>query len=489
MKRVLIGTMTHEVGSFHPMHSGYDEFHHLWGQDILEAFNGGGSTTWGAIEVLKERDDVEIVPTYAAWMNTTGGLVEKAAQERMIAEFIEAVQGESNIDAVVLCLHGAMAGVDVHDPEGDVAEAVRKHVGDVPITTPMDLHGIITDKLLANVDAISFLHTYPHVDGRETGNRAARNVLRMMDGEFKNPVTGRVKIPMLARGNELMTATGKFGEAIRRCQEIEASEGGIAAGVNIGNPFTDVPELRSNTIVTVDGDQERADALAHELAEFMWEHRNLWFADLTPMKEIVELSENQDGLTVCGDPADSTASGSSGDSNAILKGLLEHEYSKSALVPIVDAPAVAKAFEVGVGSTFTVKLGGSIDTERFEPLEAEVYVRALTDGEHGGRRGKVPARAGRTATFRLKQHTVVASERPAATTDSTFFLAQGEDPLQYDFVIAKSPNGFRIFYQEYANQILYADVPGSTSADVTTLPYKLAPRPMFPLDEDVEPGF
>ena len=43
-------------------------------------------------------------------------------------------------------------------------------------------------------------------------------------------MTARVKIPMLARGNELITKTGKFGEAIRMCQDIESSAGGIAAG-------------------------------------------------------------------------------------------------------------------------------------------------------------------------------------------------------------------------------------------------------------------
>ena len=34
----------------------------------------------------------------------------------------------------------------------------------------------------------------------------------------------------------------------------------------------------------------------------MWDNRNLWFANLTPMKEIVEQAEAKDGLTVCGDP-------------------------------------------------------------------------------------------------------------------------------------------------------------------------------------------
>ena len=92
--------------------------------------------------------------------------------------------------------------------------------------------------------------------------------------------------------------------------------------------------------MTVDRDVHRAEEEALKLARFMWDHRNLWFADLDPMKVIVEKAEAQDGLTVCGDPADSTASGSSGDSNAILKGLLENEYSKRALIFIVDAPSV-----------------------------------------------------------------------------------------------------------------------------------------------------
>ena len=271
------------------------------------------------------------------------------------------------------------------------------------------------------------------------------------------------------------------------CQDIEASSGGIAAGVNIGNPFTDVPDLRSNTIVTVDGDVAWAEEEALKLARFMWDNRNLWFAELSSMKEIVERSEAQDGLTVCGDPADSTASGSSGDSNAILKGLLEHNYSKRALIFIVDGPAVAKAFEAGVGSTIQVSLGGSVDNERFTPLDTEVYVQSLCDGIYG--RGAVPGRAGRTVKLKLNQHVVVASERAAATTSSSFFLSQGEDPRAYDFVIAKSPNGFRTHYESLASQIVYADVPGSTSANLKTLPYLRCPRPIFPLNEGVEPGF
>ena len=482
----MIAGFLQETGSFNPKPTVYDDFDVLVGDRVLEAFRGSRHYIGGAARVFDARDDVEIVPTYSA-SSGTGGPVPAADLDRLIGELLEQVQSVSNIDGVYLSLHGAMAGETEDDPEGRVLEEVRAHVGDVPLTASMDLHGIVTDRLVDGIDVISFLHTYPHVDAYETGERAARNLLGMLDGTIQSPTTARVQIPMLVRGNELITKTGKFGEAIRACHEIEASEGGIAAGVNIGNPFTDVPDLRSNTIVTVDGDAARAQEEAEKLAHFMWDNRNLWFADLQSMEEIVSRAEAQDGLTVCGDPADSTASGSSGDSNAILKGLIEHGYSKRALLFIVDAPAVEKAFEAGVGSTIEVGLGGSVDTDRFTPLQTEVYVQALSDGVYG--RDAVPGRAGRTAKFKLKQHTVVTSERAAATTNSSFFLSQGEDPTRYDFVIAKSPNGFRTHYESLASQIVYADVPGSTSANLKTLPYQRCPRPIFPLDEGVEAGF
>ena len=183
----------------------------------------------GILEVLREHKDIEIVPTVAAWSGT-GGPVVTADLDRMIAELLEAVENEANIDGVCVALHGAMAGETEHDPEGRVIQGIRHHVGSVPLTASMDLHGIITDRLIDGIDAISFLHTYPHIDGRETGARAARNLLRILDGKVK-PVTARVRIPMLARGNELITKTGKFGEAIRICQGIEAATWGIAAGV------------------------------------------------------------------------------------------------------------------------------------------------------------------------------------------------------------------------------------------------------------------
>ena len=55
-----------------------------------------------------------------------------------------------------------------------------------------------------------------------------------MKNEIK-PVTARVPIPALVRGDELITATGCYGQLVREAQAIEQSQGGLSAGLFIGN--------------------------------------------------------------------------------------------------------------------------------------------------------------------------------------------------------------------------------------------------------------
>ena len=64
------------------------------------------------------------------------------------------------------------------------------------------------------------------------------------------------------------------------------------------------------------------------------------------------------------------------------------------------------------------------------------------------------------------------------------FKAFGLSPADYDVVVVKSPNGFRPHYEAIAHQIIPVDVPGSTSANLLSLPYQNVQRPIFPLDPD-----
>jgi len=214
--------------------------------------------------------------------------------------------------------------------------------------------------MLENSNAVVTYHTYPHVDFIETGKRAA-SLLRKILIDNVQPVMARVKVPVLARGNEMITATGAVRECIELAKQIEASEGGLAAGVMWGNPFTDVPELRTNSIVVMDGDASAASEHAVELSNRFWWHHEKMQVPLTSLEESVRIAAAVDsGPVVMMDAADATSSGASGDSNSILRELVRQGYRARALVPIVDPEAVRKAFDAGVGATIRIPGGWGI---------------------------------------------------------------------------------------------------------------------------------
>ena len=483
--KVLLVEFEQETSHFNPQLTRREGFTILEGEALIEGFADTNTYVGGGLDVFAE-EGIEVVPTYGASSVTSGGPVPAADLDRITDEMLAAVEAvHADVDGVYIAFHGATAGVAEDDPEGRIIEQVRDMVGGKkPIVTSFDLHGILTDRLIANSDIMVALHTYPHVDMRETGQRAARNLVRLLKGEAQ-PVVAHVVLPMLVRGDELITATGLFGQALARCKEFEASPSGLSALINIGNPFTDVPQLRTNVIVTSDGDEQRACQLAEELAQFMWEHRARMQAPLTRVDDAIAIARETEGMTVFSDAADATSSGASGDSNWILKGLMADQFPKRALLPLVDAPAAEEAFRHGVGSRFTVALGGSVDAERHSPVECEVYVQSLHDGHFIDENGE-RARAGKTAVLTTGTNTIMATEFPVSIMGRRVFEERGLNPVDFDLVVCKSPNGFRTHFDPICARVVAVDCPGSTSANLRTLPYKNVTRPMYPLDEDVD---
>ncbi len=482
MARVLIAELQQETATFNPHLTQYEDFRVVRGAAIVEELQGTNTEIAGALDVFAEHDDIEVVPTMAAWA-VPHGPVADAVLDRLIQEVIDGVKAVSDIDAVLLVLHGAMASETDFDPEGTLLEAVREYVGAIPIVASLDFHAVITDRMLGTADMMVGYHTYPHTDFYETGVRAARNLARILK-EGAAPTTARVKIPLMARGDELLTATGRFGDAIRMCQAVEESPGGLAANIYLSNPFTDVPDLQSYVLVTTDDDQERANAEAERIATFMWDNRDLWMAELTPLPEAVAQVQETPGLTVFSDAADATSSGAPGDSNAVIRELLAQDSGKRALVPLIDAPAVAAAFEAGVGSTITVQLGGTMDPGRHAPFTATVYVKSLHDGEFAYENGVIE-QAGRTAVLTIGNIAVLTTERLILFVGRRVFQAFGLEPQDFDLVVAKSPNGFRTWYGSIAARIVHLDTPGSASLNLESMPYEHCVRPIYPLDSDV----
>lgn len=485
ISRVVVAECIHEVCSFNPLPTRYDDFLVHRGDRMLAYHRGIGSEVAGALGVFAKRAGIEVVPAFGARGIASGGTIPAADFARIADEFLADLRAAGPVAAAYFALHGAMAAEGEDDPEGYLLAEARKILGEaIPVVVSLDLHGVLTARMLKHADVVVPYHTYPHVDFRETGERAARVLLRLMAGEVR-PVTARVRIPALVRGDELITETGTFGELVREAQAIEQGPGGVSAGIFIGNPFTDVPDLACYTVICTDGDPDRAEREAVRIAERFWERRERMQAELTPLAEAVRQASLVSGGTVAlVDAADATSSGAPGDSNAILRELLASGYRGRALVPIVDPAAVATAFAAGVESTVRVAVGGAFD-RRHQPLEITARVQMLSDGRFQSESFGQEWYSGRTAVLKSGAVTLVVTTRPVHLFDRSLFFAHGLDPRRFDLVVVKSPHCQRRMYADWCAKLINVDAPGATSANLPTLGHTRCRRPMYPLDPDV----
>lgn len=485
-RRVLIAECIHEVCSFNPVPTRYTDFFVNRGPTMLEYHRGIGSEINGALGVWAEAGQVAVVPTFSARGIASGGTIPRADFQRLLDEFTADLRAAGPVEGAYFALHGAMAAEQELDPEGCLLERAREILGEqIPIVASFDLHGILTDRMLQHLDASTVYHTYPHVDFADTGARAARLLLRLLRQEIR-PVTAKVEIPALVRGDELITETGLFGQIIGKAKAIAAEPPGLAAGMFIGNPFTDVPELRSYSVVITDGDAAAASAAAMALAEEFWKDRQRMQARLQPVAEIVRQAMRETTGTVCVvDAADAPSSGAPGDGNAILQELLVAGYRGRVLLPIVDPEAVAAAFRAGIGEVVTTTVGGKLDPARSQPVPLTARVRLLSDGRFQSESFRQEWFADRTAVLQAENITLVATTRPVHLFDRSLFYAHGQDPRQFDLVVVKSPHCQRRMFADWCVRLLHADAPGATSANLPSLGHRVCRRPVFPLDSEV----
>ncbi|MFM9960625.1 MAG: M81 family metallopeptidase [Planctomycetaceae bacterium] len=489
MPRIVIAECKQEVSTFNPTRSYFEDFRIVRGSALLDHHRKVREEVGGALSVFDADHRVELAPAFGASANTSGGVLSAESFRRLCDEFLgDLAKASQNgrLDGAYFSLHGAMQAENEDDPEGFLLQEARRILGEqIPIVVSLDLHGVLTDRMLAHSDAVVAYHTYPHVDFFETGARAARLLMKILM-EGARPVTARVKIPALVRGDELITETGSIGECIRLAQQIEASPTGLSAGVMWGNPFTDVPELRTNSFVVLDGDEAAARSQALELANLFWKHHEKMQVPLTSLADSVRLAaENTSGTVVLMDAADATSSGASGDSNAILREVLRQGYRGRVLAPIVDPAAVRQAFAAGVGATIRTQVGGAIDPARFQPLALEARVRLLSDGKFRSESFGWPWDSGDTAVLEADNLTLVVGTRPVSLFDRSWFYANGQDPRHFQLVVVKSPHCEHHMFADWCAKLINVDAPGSTSANVKSLGHTKCERPLFPLDDVV----
>ncbi len=486
MKRIAVGQIQQETNTLNPI---------LAKRENFEAYGLARGD-----EIMAHHGDVSELGGFAALPQTLGqdvewlGLIRAKGHaggplsDALLEEFIEAACEPLRrvpVDGVLLALHGALASTGCPDAEGSILKRVRETVGpEVPVVATLDLHANITRQMVDAADVLVGYHTFPHIDAMQTGRRAARVLADLL---LKGPGirVSATKIPMVVNTRGFTTDKGVMADIYRRLVEAECEDGVISTGLYMAQPWLDVPDLGWTLYQAFRS--EKPPLQVEPLVRECWQARKHNQAVLsTPTEVVQEALSTKGGPVVISEGHDATNSGAPGDSTRLLAALISRPIPEGgALTFCVDKEAVERCHQAGSGRPVKLMVGGRRDPFS-EPVELEGTVsslgavRFLLSG-HGGH--NLPVDLGRAGVVKNAFATIVLTEREGNGSSPKLYQSVGIDPKKYKIVVAKSPEGFRHDYEPMAAAILYCGAPGCASANLKELPFHLASRPLFPLDD------
>ena len=219
--RVLTAELAHETNTFSRLLTGKQAFRNrylLRGEDAIVARRDGNTELAGFIDAGHAHGwHLKHVLSAAAGPS---GKVDRAAFEWLCDPIVAAVEC-GRFDGILLGLHGAMVLDFSDDGEGEILRRIRAVCrGDLPIAITLDPHANVSPEMCSLADIVVSYRTYPHVDMRETGRRAAAILQRTMAGEIR-PRTIRVSCPMLEETNGGRTDVGPMIARLARAKDYE----------------------------------------------------------------------------------------------------------------------------------------------------------------------------------------------------------------------------------------------------------------------------
>lgn len=513
MTRIAILGMFHETNSFALEENDAPTAGVQLGQDILDKAHPKSFIS-GFLDGAR-RPGVEFVPIAFVDFLTRGGTIHARVFEHYRDIILDGLRAAGPLDAVYFCLHGAMAVQEPYaDSEASLIRAVRGLLGErMPMVATYDLHGNYTDWEVSA--AVPFpMNTNPHYDGYERGVEAAEFLFRMLAGSVR-PLTRMVHVPIV--GPNIGQSTWSHIPAEEQQlplyqlnllrEELERTTPGlINLTIQAGYGYSDVSYVGMSVIATTDGDPQLAEQLAKRLAGELWARRDQirTVRPIVPVDEGVRLAmAHDDGLVCVVDLGDDPGSLCPADSPAVLESLLRQGARDAALF-IRDVNVVNAAMRAGVGAELSMEVGASVDRRFTKPLKVTGRVKTIDDGNyvicgpaHGGWGRDVRREAfrevavGPRVVLRLGNKIDVIFGVPSPLLSSSgkdrdYFKSAGIVLEEKRLIAVKSNQAHRASFDPIVAATYNLASPGIATVDYVSLPFKHMPRPMYPLDLDMQ---
>jgi microcystin degradation protein MlrC len=495
--RLLLATLSHETNTFSPVPTKLERFCRngttlLSGQTAIDFYRGTGTCMGGYLAVADELKADVVVPLCAS--APPSGPVDSDAYETFCRMITDAV-AQGGFDALWLDLHGAMVTERFDDGEGELLRRIRAIDPRTPLCVAYDMHANVFDAMVSNAQIVTGYQTYPHIDQRQTAERAARALLRVMRGEVQ-PTAAWGNAPMLPHVMAQGTHRAPNKDLQALCAAWEASGRALAASLFVGFPHADVPMAGLSAVVVTDNDPDEAQAMVDELISAAWKARREFMFDIEPLEASVSrakaLAAPGQLPVVLLDHYDNCASGGTMDTTDTLREIIRQGLDDVVFFGIYDPDAVAQAVEAGVGAAITLPIGAKLPMPQLPvasaPLTVTGVVQTISSGAFRLKGGLTPGLQiymGRTVVLDTGKVQIVLLSRHIEPTAQEMLQVLGIDPSRKTFVAIKSRVHWRADLGKIAREIVECAGVGVCTSDYGQLTFKKVRRPVFPLDPDL----
>ena len=514
---IFVAGFHHETNTFAPSPADWDAFTcgagypaYAQGAAMLAQMAPTQSALGGFVQAAAEFG-WSLVPS--AWAGAMpSNRVTTDAFERICAAIVADLQA-GGFDAIFLDLHGAAVAECADDAEGELLARMRAVVGPhMPIVASLDLHANVTERMLRLTTAMTAYRTYPHVDMRATGRRAAQMLARRLGAPAASRSLHAQRVPFLLPLNAQCTLMEPARSVIALIEQLEAQHD-VELNFSMGFSAADFAEC-GPVLFGYGADAHAVREAVQHLHSFVAVTRRAdWTLDLhTPeaaVEKAIALALQADapaGPVVIADTQDNPGAGGDANTTGMLRALLQagagtrlqagigtepqagtgtRPQGRVALGLLFDPDAARAACHAGVGATLALHLGRAVPTWSGAPTEApvraEARVLAVSDGEvplFGPMTAGMTAHLGASACVEVQGIRVLLSSAKMQMLDLDLFRYLGVEPAQMKLLVVKSSVHFRAAFAPIASAILVAKAPGPMAADPGDLPWTQLPASM-----------
>ena len=481
MARIAIGGFQHETNTFAPSLATLRDFETggEWpelttGAGLADRVRGMNLPIAGFIDEA-ERSAHRLLPT--TWGSASpSSYVTGHAYEHIAGLILDGLRAARPIDAVYLCLHGAMVTEHLEDGEGELLRRVRSLVGsDVPVVASLDFHSNMTPEMVEYADALVGYRTYPHIDMADTGRRTARHLDELLNGSGATHKAFR-QVPFMIP----ITWQCTTSEPMRSIMEMrDALEGAEVASLTVmaGFPAADIHHCGPSVFGygrSPDAVERAVHAIAREIERREQDFDGVLHSADEGVQRAMEIARTASRPVVIADTQDNPGAGGDSDTTGMLRALVDNDAPASTLGMLFDPEAALAAHAAGAGSVISIGLGGKSGIPGDAPLAADFRVERVGEGRFTGTGpmyGGARMHLGPMASLRIRDIQVLVGSRKAQLADLAMYRHCGIEPTTRKIIVNKSSVHFRAAFEPIASEVLICVAPGPMAADPGALPW------------------